>query len=223
MRITKRHKKKSFCTFSAYFCAFCVPSPIIESTLRYNAPVMETVGTKPALRATDRLRQTVAALAKLLDQTTIDIQALDSELQEHNQVSKELEQLRQAAAEWGVERAKLLALVDHGRTENGRAMAETDEAAAIALDRQVTSAVERIRADMRAQLDVERAKLAPEHLRAAEEAVQAEAARVEALIQEINSVIDNPDTELSVVIRKRTRILPQRSSLQDCRSVGVHH
>src|SRR5205809_386328 len=96
---------------------------------------METVGTKPALRATDRLRQTVAALAKLLDQ-------------------------------------------------------------------QVTSAVERIRADMRAQLDVERAKLAPEHLRAAEEAVQAEAARVEALIQEINSVIDNPDTELSVVIRK---------------------
>src|SRR5207249_3724171 len=60
---------------------------------------METVGTKPALRATDRLRQTVAALAKLLDQTMIDIQALDSELQEHNQVSKELEQLRQAAEE----------------------------------------------------------------------------------------------------------------------------
>ena len=67
---------------------------------------METVGTKPALRATDRLRQTVAALAKLLDQTMSDIQALDSELQEHTQVSK-----------------------------------ETDEAAAIALDRQVTSAV----------------------------------------------------------------------------------
>src|SRR2546422_11408662 len=98
---------------------------------------METVGTKPALRATDRLRQTVAALAKLLDQTMIDIQALDSELQEHNQVSKELEQLRQATAEWGVERAKLLALVDHGRTENGRAMAETDETESIALDRQV--------------------------------------------------------------------------------------
>ena len=178
---------------------------------------METVGTKPALRATDRLRQTVAALAKLLDQTMIDIQALDSELQEHNQVSKELEQLRQAAAEWGVERAKLLALVDHRRTENGRAVAETDEAAAIALDRQVTSAVERIRADMRAQLDVERAKLAPEHLRAAEEAVQAEAARVEASIQEINSVIDNPDTELSVVIRKNAERAELESYLKGLR------
>jgi len=177
---------------------------------------METVGTKPALRATDRLRQTVAALAKLLDQTMIDIQALDSELQEHNQVSKELEQLRQAAAEWGIERAKLLAVVDQGRTEN-LAMAETDEAAAIALDRQVTSAVERIRADMRAQLDVERAKLAPEHLRAAEEAVQAEAARVEALIQEINSVIDNPDTELSVVIRKNAERAELESYLKGLR------
>jgi hypothetical protein len=179
---------------------------------------METVGTKPALRATDRLRQTVAALTKLLDQTMIDIQALDSELLlEHNQVSKELEQLRQAAAEWGVERAKLLAVVDHSRTENGRAMAETDEAAAIALDRQVTSAVERIRADMKAQLDVERAKLAPEHLRAAEEAVQAEAARVEALIQEINGVIDNPDTELSVVIRKNAERAELESYLKGLR------
>jgi len=178
---------------------------------------METVGTKPPLRATDRLRQTVAALAKLLDQTMIDIQALDSELQEHNQVSKELEQLRQATAEWGIERAKLLALVDHGRTENGRAMAETDEAAAIALDRQVTSAVERIRADMRAQLDVERAKLAPEHLRVAEEAVEAEVARVEALIREVNNVIDNPDTELSVVIRKNAERAELESYLKGLR------
>ncbi len=143
---------------------------------------METVGTKPPLRATDRLRQTVAALAKLLDQTMSDIQALDSELQEHTQVSK-----------------------------------ETDEAAAIALDRQVTSAVERIRGEMKAQLDVERAKLAPEHLRVAEEAVEAEVARVEALIREVNSVIDNPDTELSVVIRKNAERAELESYLKGLR------
>src|SRR5262245_30034905 len=42
---------------------------------------METV-TKPALRATDRLRQSLAALARLLDQTMNDIQLLDSEFQQ---------------------------------------------------------------------------------------------------------------------------------------------
>lgn len=178
---------------------------------------METVGTKPPLRTTDRLRQTVAALAKLLDQTMGDIQALDSELQEHKQVSKELEELRQAAAEWGVERAKLLAVLDQSRNENGRAVSETEEAAAIALDRQVTSAVERIRAEMTAQLDVERAKFAPEHLRVAAEAVEAEVARVEALIREVNSVIDNPETELSVVIRKNAERAELESYLKGLR------
>jgi len=141
---------------------------------------METVGTKPPLRATDRLRQTVAALAKLLDQTMSDLQALDSELQE-------------------------------------RAVAETDEAAAIALDRQVSSAVERIRVEMKAQLEEERAKLAPEHLRVAEEAVEAEVARVEALIREVNNVIDNPDTELSVVIRKNAERAELESYLKGLR------
>src|SRR5262249_10204997 len=45
-------------------------------------PAMETVMTKATLRGTDRLVQTVAALARLLDQTMNDIQALDSEVQE---------------------------------------------------------------------------------------------------------------------------------------------
>ena len=121
-------------------------------------------------------------MAKLLDQTMSDIQALDSELQEHTQVSK-----------------------------------ETDEAAAIALDRQVSSAVERIRVEMKAQLEEERAKLAPEHLRVAEEAVEAEVARVEALIREVNNVIDNPDTELSVVIRKNAERAELESYLKGLR------
>src|SRR5262245_32413782 len=42
---------------------------------------METL-TKPVVSATDRLQQTVVALARLLDQTMSDIQMLDSELQE---------------------------------------------------------------------------------------------------------------------------------------------
>src|SRR2546428_10424855 len=43
--------------------------------------LMEMV-TKPTLRATDRLGQTVAALARLLDQTMNEIQTVNSEFQE---------------------------------------------------------------------------------------------------------------------------------------------
>src|SRR5438093_8866459 len=164
--------------------------------------LMKTVVSKTALSATDRLRQTVAALGKLLEQTLNDIQALESELKNHHRVEPDTEKLRRAAAEWETERARLLAMLEQTKGEYERAMAETDEAAAIALERQIATAVDRMRAEMRAQWDAERAQLAPENVQARDQAVEAEAARVEGLIQEINRVIENPDTELSVVIRQ---------------------
>src|SRR5258708_14489349 len=94
-------------------------------------PAMETVISKPALRATDRISQTVAALARLLDQTMNDLQLLDSEFQEQvllngemassveavrkeltaerDQLRLELEELKRTTAEWSTERAKLVA------------------------------------------------------------------------------------------------------------------
>src|SRR5215831_18145622 len=45
---------------------------------------META-SKPALRAADRLRQSMATLAKLVDQTMNDVQSLDTEFQERIQ------------------------------------------------------------------------------------------------------------------------------------------
>src|SRR5262245_1911981 len=147
---------------------------------------MQTI-TKP-LRTTDRLHQTVAALARLLDQTMTDIQALDSEMQEQVleatqhaedrlkfatqdaeqnarlQVTGELESRvdaekitalenlrRELTEQWEAERAQLVAygeqanrLLEQTRNEHSQAIAESDAAAAIALERQIATAVDRV-------------------------------------------------------------------------------
>ena len=179
--------------------------------------LMKTVVSKTGLGTADRLRQTVAAFGKLLDQTMNDIQALEFELQGNHRVDQELEQLRRAAAEWETERARLLGMLEQSKNEHDRALAEVDEAAAIALERQIASAMDRMRAEMKAQGDAERAQLAPENHRARDGAVEVEAARIEGLIQEINQVIENPETELSVVIRKNAERAELESYLKGLR------
>src|SRR5437867_1564251 len=179
--------------------------------------LMKTVVSKTTLNATNRLRQTVAALAKVLEQTLNDIQALESELQDRNRGGKEPEQFTRAAAEWETERATLLATLEQTKSEYNRAMAEADEAAAIALERQLATAVDRTRAEMKVQWDAGRTQLRPENHEARDEAVEAEAARIEGLIQEINQVIENPDTELSVVIRKNAERAELESYLKGLR------
>jgi chromosome segregation ATPase len=242
---------------------------------------METLMIKPALRGTDRLTQTVATLARLLDQTMNDIQALDSEFQEQMEAVQEAQasieqqnterlriaideaersagevaRLREAAAGWDAERAALLAecerarqLVDQTKREHDLALAETDEAAAIALERQVATAVERMRSDLTARFEADRAALIAERNRAQQrladiaseyerqlaelaavsaappqqsvpglEAVQAEIDRVEVMIQGISRVVENPETELSVVIRKNVERAELESYLRGLR------
>jgi hypothetical protein len=289
---------------------------------------META-TKPGLRATDRLGQTVTALARLLDQTMNEIQVLDSDFQEQleatdqnarlvvntewedrfnkelatfeatrteliterNQLTRQLEQLKDAAAEqeeartqllneWEEERARLVAecertsqLLDQGKKEYDRALAATDEAAALALERQVANAVERVRGDLTAKWDAERAKLVNERNRAqqrladaaadyegqveeavndartqltkemdalrreleesrrsaaaskpapvsgaaADENILGEISRVEGLIQSISQIVEDPDTELSIVIRKNVERAELESYLRGLR------
>jgi Sec-independent protein translocase protein TatA len=179
--------------------------------------LMKTVLSKTPVRGTDRLRQTIGALGKLLQQTINDLQALESELQQHHGSNPETEQLRRAAAEWETERARLLATMEQTKSEYDRTMAEADEAAAIALERQIATAVDRMRAEMKAQWDAERAELTPENRQARDEAVAAEAARVEGLIRGINLLIENPDTELSVVIRKNAERAELESYLKGLR------
>jgi hypothetical protein len=309
---------------------------------------MET-GTK-SLRAADRLGQTLAALARLLDQMMNDVQAVSSEFQERIQqtaqdteaavqeladerlkaavdeavreterntraqvseelhsrfkqdtasavaavrtemnaeidrIKEELDLLRQATVEWDKERTRLLAdhkrandLLEQTKNEHDRALAESDEAAAIALDLQVATAVDRVRHELTARFDLEREQLVAERERAnralaeqnteyqqmvtsseeaveshkkslaaaqqqweaertkmaaeaqkaqqkaaekpaaANEALAKEVARVEGLIKEISEVIEDPATELSVVIRKNAERAELESYLRGVR------
>jgi hypothetical protein len=83
-------------------------------------------------------------------------------------MSREIERLRQAKEDWEAERSHLLAERDtanHAAAESKdeffRMLSDTQEAAAIALDRQISTAVERVRAEgateaLRARQELER-------------------------------------------------------------------
>jgi hypothetical protein len=247
---------------------------------------METVMTKPTLRSTDRLTQTVAALARLLDQTMNDIQALDAEFQgrleaaqedratteqqgaerlklalEESQLSaRELERMREAAGAWEAEKEVLQAECNRARQiaeeikrEHDVAIAETDEAASIALERQIAGAVERVRAELTAQFEADRATLVAERNRAQQrladvaaeyearlaetlkqqaaspapeppraqsvelQTVLTEITRVENAIHAISQIVENPESELSVVIRKNVERAELESFLRGLR------
>ncbi len=290
--------------------------------------VLQTLMTKSASRPTDRLSQTVAALARLLDQVMNDIQALDSEVQEEvltavqqsgaalerqaaerlkvaveeaqektralvtdevearvKKLTQELEQLKSAPADWETERARLVAdcesanqLLERARKEHDRALAETDEAAALALELQVANGVNRVRAELTARMDAERAALLAERNRAQQrladltsdherelaeavnkirselteeidglrreleearhatvqapipastqmssvetQVLQEEIARVEDLIRSLSQIVENPATELSLIIRKSAERAELHSYLRGLRFIG---
>jgi hypothetical protein len=129
------------------------------------------------------------------------VQAMRSELiAEKTLLGQEIEELRQEKLQWEAERSRLLAEASRAsrdlaevKADQERLLAETDEAAALALDVQIKTAVERARAEFareakKSAIDVD--------------AVRAEIARVEGLIQATTNEIDDPQSELSVVIRK---------------------
>jgi len=236
----------------------------------------------PTLRSTDRLTQTVAALARLLDQTMNDIQAVDAELEatharhaaieqqgaerlksaleEAQLKARELERMREAAGAWEVEKEVLIAecerarqMVEQVKREHELALAETEEAAAIALERQIAGSVERVRAELTAQFEADRATLVADRNRAQQrladvaaeyetklaevlkqqaappppepprpqsvemETIQAEITRVDNAILSIAQIVENPETELSVIIHKNVERAELESYLKGLR------
>jgi len=197
--------------------------------------------SKTAVRRTDRLNQTVEALARLLDQVMTDIQVLDSEMQEQE-------------------------------LKHGRAAAELDEAAAIALEVQVSAALNRMRTELTQQFEAERAVLVAERNRAQQrladtasdherqlaeaidnvrsqlmeeieglrrqleeakltagqaaassketESIRAEIARVERLILETSQIVESSETDLSIVIRKNVERAELQSYLKGLRFIS---
>jgi DNA repair exonuclease SbcCD ATPase subunit len=190
---------------------------------------------------------------------------------ERNQLNQELEGLKQTIVERESERARLAGdcerlgqLLEQSKNENERTVVDTDEAAAIALELQVATATSRLRAELTAKWEKERAHLLAERNRAQQrladaateyeqqlageldglrrqltqaaqeaaaaqvpaapaaastntESIRAEVARIEGLIQEISKVVEDPDTELSVVIRKNVERAELESYLRGLR------
>jgi hypothetical protein len=169
-------------------------------------------------------------------------------------------QLDQSAAQWRLEREQLVAdceranqLLEQARSDHSRDLVENDEAAAIALERQIATAVDRVRAELAferersiqsaAERDAEHRhtveKLQRELAASAEQlriatgsaqdtvhvdnggidvgAIHAEVARVEGLIQATSELIEDPEAELSVVIRKNAERAELESYLRGVR------
>jgi len=137
---------------------------------------MDTI-TKPAhQKTTDTLRQALATLAALMDRTINEVNVLDAEVQDgiRNAVQETQESLQkqsyerqQLAIEEAVQKTRALvseeffeemqkitdecaratALVEKSKEEHQQEMADTEEAAAVALERQVARAVERVKTE----------------------------------------------------------------------------
>jgi hypothetical protein len=186
---------------------------------------------------------------------------LKSVVEEAQLNARELERMREAAGAWETEREVLYAecerakqMVEQLKREHDLALAETEEAAAIALERQIAGAVERVRAELTAQFEADRATLVADRNRAQQrladvageyetklaevllkqlaspaapepprpqsvemETIQAEITRVESAILSIAQIVENPETELSVIIHKNVERAELESYLRGLR------
>lgn len=134
--------------------------------------------TKPVQqRTTDTLRQALATLAALTDRTINEVNALDAEIQDdirhavqeaQESLQKQSFDRQQIAIEEAVQKTRTLvaeeffgemqrltdevnranAQVETSKEQHQRELVDTEEAAAIALERQVARAVERVRSEM---------------------------------------------------------------------------
>lgn len=156
---------------------------------RYNPRESMNTVTKPSQpRTTDTLRQALATLAALMDRAINEVNVLDSEFQERvlqavhdteESLQKQASDHLQLAIEESAQktraqvteefRGELQRLEDQAaranqelaasREEHLRDMGDTEEAAAIALDRQVSRAVERVRSELTTESDALRAEI----------------------------------------------------------------
>src|SRR6187402_1490844 len=138
---------------------------------------METMTKPNHQKTTDTLRQALATLAALMDRTINEVNVLDSEIQEgvrdavqdaQDTFQKQAYDRQQAAVEEAVQKTRALvseeffeemqrlsdevarakAEVEKTREEHLQEMADTEEAAAVALERQVSRAVERTKIEL---------------------------------------------------------------------------
>src|SRR5262245_5769389 len=135
---------------------------------------METATKHGQLKTTDTLRQALSTLAALMDRTINEVSVLDTEIQDairkavnetQETLQKQATERMQSAVEDAVQKTRTTLTEEHRRElqrqvedttrasealtklrdEHAKEMAETEEAAALALERQVARAVDRVR------------------------------------------------------------------------------
>src|SRR5262252_4055252 len=143
---------------------------------------MDTVIKPSHQKTTDTLRQALATLAALMDRTINEVNVLDGEIQDavRNAVQSTQESLQaqsyerqQLAIEEAVQKTRALvseeffeemqrltdecaranALAEKSREEHQREMADTAEAAAVALERQVARSVDRVKSELTGEIE----------------------------------------------------------------------
>jgi len=170
------------------FCPSFNPYLRFKAPSYTSTKFMETI-TKPTYqKTTDTLRQALATLAALMDRTINEVNVLDAEIQDgirhavqetEESLQKQSYERQQLAIEEAVQKTRALvseeffeemqkitdecaratALVEKSKEEHLQEMSDTEEAAAVALERQVARAVERVKTEMTSEIESLKAEL----------------------------------------------------------------
>lgn len=149
----------------------------------YNSAKFMDTMTKPThQKTTDTLRQALATLAALMDRTINEVNVLDAEIQDgirsavqetQDSLQKQAYERQQLAIEEAVQKTRALvseeffeemqrltdectranALVEKAKEDHLQEMVDTEEAAAVALERQVARAVERVKSELTGEIE----------------------------------------------------------------------
>jgi chromosome segregation ATPase len=202
---------------------------------------METI-TKSTQRTTDTLRQALSTLAALMDRTINEVNVLDSEIQDdirhavheaQETFQKQSNDRQQAAIDEAVQKARTAvseeffsevqrltkenaaarAQVQVVKEEHAREMAETEESAAIALERQVSKAADRARAELTPEIDGLKSQLdgAKQMLAQSKEEFRRVASEKEGALKDVT---DKLRSELDQAIANGERLKRQLSEVE---------
>jgi chromosome segregation ATPase len=192
-----------------------IPVPFKPEALKQT---MDTASRKSSGgRSTDRVFEALATIAALLDRTLSEMKSIDSEFQERllqavhdteaSLQSQTAQHIEGASSQWEAERKRLNNALEKTaqmgadwEAERGRLSAEIER-------------LQNALAVAQAHKEIEKNTEPPVNSAALSKEIE----RVENLIKEISSVIDDPSTPLSIVIRKNVERAELESYLKGIR------
>jgi hypothetical protein len=208
---------------------------------------MDTIAKPTHQKTTDTLRQALATLAALMDRTINEVNVLDGEIQDgirnavqeaQDSVQKQSYERQQLAVEEAVQKTRALvseeffeemqkltdecaranALVEKSKEEHLQEMVDTEEAAAVALERQVARSVERVKTELTGEIE----SLKSELERANQLLTESKAEFRRAATEKESALKDAADKlrgelELSITSGERTKRLLAEAELTNSR------